>query len=109
MITFRKKNNGQNEQYSIEKHSLSTEDYLQKYGVDKNSFEVQENKSNLIEEFLENRGIDKNALRTVEGRKEARLKHLLAARMIILCSLTLPMIVIPFWLMWALSPANIKQ
>jgi hypothetical protein len=29
--------------------------------------------------------------------------------MIILCSLMAPMIFIPFWLMWTLSPINAKQ
>lgn len=102
---LRKKNN---ERY-LENQPLLTEDYLQKRGIDENAIEVQVHKNNLIEELLEHRGIDKNALRTVEGRRGATLKHHLTARMIILCSLTLPMIIIPFWLMRMLSPANIKH
>ncbi|MGB3200003.1 MAG: hypothetical protein WBA99_03820, partial [Nodosilinea sp.] len=37
------------------------------------------------------------------------LRHRLNARMIILYALIAPMVVIPFWLMWLLSPGNIDR
>ncbi|NJL54694.1 hypothetical protein HC928_05485 [bacterium] len=106
MTLFRKKYNG----HSNVKESISTADYLKQHGVSEDAIvERQSQKSNLIEDFLVRKGIDEDALRTVEGRKGAELKHRLTARMILLSALIAPIVVIPFWLMWILSPTNSRN
>lgn len=90
------------------KKTLSIEEYLAKHRISEDAIEIVDQKNNIIDEFLDRHGIDEDALRTVEGRKGVLLKHRLLSRTILLYTLTAPMVIIPFWLMWALSPGNFK-
>jgi hypothetical protein len=106
MVIFGKRNH---DSHNTIREFVSTDTYLEKHGVSQSAIEIAPHKNNLIEDFLAKHGVEEDALRTVEGRRGAELKHRLTARMILLLALLAPMVVIPFWLMWILSPINIKN
>ncbi len=94
---------------------LSVETYLAELRISKDAIKIVTQESNPVEEYLEKYGIGEDALKKadalerVEGRKSALLRHRLLARMILLCALITPMVAIPFWLTWVLSPMNLKH
>lgn len=92
-----------------DKGPLLIEEYLKREGIFEDAIRASDHKDNPLEEFIERHDLYEDTLRTDEGRKGAELKHRLTARMIILFALIAPMIMIPFWLMWVLSPANSKE
>ncbi|MGB3518030.1 MAG: hypothetical protein WBA43_16355 [Elainellaceae cyanobacterium] len=88
---------------------LLIDQYLKDQGLTDETVKIVEPVENPINEFIDRHSLYEDTLKTVEGRKGAELKHRLNARMVVLYALIAPMVVIPFWLMWLLSPGNIDK
>lgn len=98
------------------KEVLSTDEYLASFGLTDDALSiledsVQEQENDSTEAFLERHGVGKDGLglRTEEGRKGAELLDRLQGRKLLLRMLLVPMVVIPFWFMWILSPPNTRH